>query len=288
MTRIADTYRKIRNTVRFLLSGLADSLPPGAFNPQRDAVPLAELEPFDAFILRRARRLAQRIEKAYADYEFHTVSHALNSFCAVDLSALYLDILKDRLYCDATTSRRRRSAQTTLYRLARCLITLSAPVLPFTAEEAWEHLPGTTNSVHLEEFDRLADVPDDAPADQAFQRLLALRDEVYPALESIRRDGVIGKSLEAALVLAGDDSALNADLATTGTTLEELCIVSQVREGTAELPSTTYPGLRFAVQRATGTPCPRCWQVAAEPTGDPTHPALCRRCLAVVKALESA
>jgi len=288
MTRIADTYRKIRNTVRFLLSGLADSVPSGTFDPQRDAIPLPELEPLDAFILRRARRLAQRIEKAYAAYEFHTVAHALNTFCAVDLSAVYLDILKDRLYCDATASPRRRSAQTALYRLARCLVTLSAPVLPFTAEEAWEHLPGATASVHLEEFDRLADVADDAPADEAFKRLLALRDEVYPALEGLRRDGVIGKSLEAALVLAGDRSAVDADLATTRATLEELCIVSQVREGVANLPSNTYPGLRFAVQRASGTPCPRCWQVVAAPTGDPTHPALCQRCLAVVKALESA
>ncbi len=288
MTRIADTYRKIRNTVRFLLAGLADTVPAGAFDPARDALPLDELRPFDAYILRRARRLAQRLEKAYADYEFHTVSHALNTFCAVDLSAVYLDIVKDRLYCDATASAGRRSAQTSLYRLARCLTTLSAPVLPFTAEEAWEHLPGVTGSVHLEEFDRLADVADDTPADEAFRRLLALRDEIYPALEVLRRDGAIGKSLEAAVILAGDRSPLDADLAAARATLQELCIVSQVAGGEADLASSAYPGLRLAVRRASGTPCPRCWQVVAEPTGDPTHPALCRRCLAVVSALEAA
>ena len=288
MTRVAEAYRKIRNTIRFLLAGLADAVPAGAFDPVRDAVPPTELQPFDAFILRRARRLAQRIEKAYADYEFHTVFHALNTFCAVDLSAVYLDIVKDRLYCDATASPRRRSAQTALYRLARCLTTLSAPILPFTAEEAWEHLPGATDSVHLQEFDRLADIAADDAADAAFKRLLALRDEIYPALEAIRRDGVIGKSLEAAVVLAGDRSGLDVDLAATRATLEELCIVSQAASGEADLASTAYPGLRLAVQRASGTPCPRCWQNVAEPTGDPTHPLLCRRCLEVVSALEPA
>lgn len=288
MTRIADTYRKIRNTLRFLLSGLADSVPAGTFDPARDAVPLAELDSLDAYVLRRAGRLARRVEEAYQEFEFHTVYHALNTFCAVDLSAVYLDILKDRLYCDATAAPRRRSAQTALYRLARCITTLMAPVLPFTAEETWEHLPGENDSVHAAEFDRLADVADDAPADAAFERLLGLREEVNRALETIRRDGVIGKSLEAAVALAGDRTGLDADLATARAILEELFIVSQVAGGEATITSEVYPGLRLGVQRAAGIPCPRCWQMVAEPTGDAAHPLLCRRCLAVVSTLEPA
>lgn len=288
MTRIADTYRKIRNTVRFLLAALADSVPVAAFDPQRDGVPLAALDPLDAFILRRARQLAQRVEKAYEDFEFHTVYHAINTFCAVDLSAVYLDIVKDRLYCDATASPRRRSTQTAIYRLARCLLTLVAPVLPFMAEEAWEHLPGTKDSVHLEEFDDLADLAENPGADAAFTRLLGLRDEVNHALEGLRRSGVIGKSLEAAVGLAGERAALEADLAAAQVQLEELFIVSQVLPLPAPEPSQVYPGLRLGVQRAAGEACPRCWQVVAEPTGHPGHPLLCRRCLAVVTALESA
>ncbi len=288
MTRIAETYRKIRNTVRFLLAALADAVPEGSFDPGRDAVPFARLDGLDAFALRRARKLAQKVLKAYQDFEFHTVYHALNTFCAVDLSAVYLDILKDRLYCDATASPRRRSSQTALYRIARSLITLIAPVLPFTAEEAWEHLPGTGDSVHLEEFELLADVPDDAAADEAFDRLLTLRDEVNHALEELRRQGGIGKSLEAAVVLDGDRAALEADTAHTGARLEELFIVSQVTKGEATIDSAAYPGLRLGVRCAAGTACPRCWQIVAAASGHSSHPELCPRCLEVVLALESA
>lgn len=288
MTRIADTYRKIRNTVRFLLAGLADSVPPGTFDPARDALPLSQLDPLDGWILRRAQQLAQRVETAYKEFEFHTVYHALNGFCAVDLSAVYLDVLKDRLYCDATASPRRRSAQTTLYLLARSLTTLMAPVLPFTAEEAWEHLPGERESVHLQEFHRLTEVPQDPAADAAFARLFALRDEVNHALEGLRRQGIIGKSLEAAVVLEGDRTTLDGDLLATGARLEELCIVSQLARGTAPEASQVYPGLRLGVERASGVACPRCWQVVAEPAGHAGHPELCRRCLEVVMALESA
>lgn len=288
MTRIADTYRKIRNTLRFLLSAMADSVPEGTFHPTQDAFPLDQLDSLDAFALRRAKKIARRVVKAYEDFEFHTVYHALNTFCAVDLSAVYLDIVKDRLYCDATASPRRRSCQTALYRIARTLITLMAPVLPFTAEEAWEHLPGTGDSVHLEEFDLLAEVPDHPAADAAFERLLALRDEVNHALETLRRDGLIGKSLEAAVVLAGDGRALQVDLALTGARLEEICIVSQLTYGEAAVASQVYPGLTLGVQRATGTTCPRCWQVAAQPGAHAAHRELCPRCLEVVLALELA
>ncbi len=281
MSRTAEAYRKIRNTVRFLLSNL------NGFDPERDAVPADDLRPLDAHFLRRGKKLAARIQQAYERYEFHAVYHAVINFCAVDLSAVYLDVLKDRLYCSHPTSAERRSAQTVLYRLVRMLATATSPVLAFTADEAWAHLPGShSDAVVLERLDRLEDVPEDDAADARFGRLLALRDEVNKELETHRQQGEFGKSLQAALCLSGDRALVDEDLAATATTLEELCIVSQTSPAPAESQpaSVTYPGLTFGVRAADGAPCPRCWQLLPK-AGHPEHPDLCARCLKVVLAL---
>ncbi|GBC78968.1 Isoleucine--tRNA ligase [bacterium HR09] len=278
MERVAESYRKIRNTLRYLLANLS------GFDPQRHVLPLADLEPLDAAFLRRAKRLAEKLLRAYEAYEFHSVYHALVNFCAVDLSALYLDMLKDRLYCSHPASRERRSAQTALYFLARTLLTFIAPVLPFTADEAYEYLPGEKlPSVHLEEFAKLEQLPENPEQDQALERLLALREEVYRELEGLRRDGVAGKTGEAAVWLSGNRQALDADLQHSGFDLAEFLIVAQVLEGEGSVASAAYPGLAFAVGRAPGVPCPRCWRVLP-PAGDPEHPELCARCLSVVRA----
>ena len=289
MTRTADAYRKIRNTVRFLLSNL------NGFDPAADAVPFDRLLPLDAHFLRRAKALARRIRDAYERYEFHTVYHALNNFCAVDLSAVYLDVLKDRLYCSHPSAPERRSAQTVLYRVARMLATAMAPVLAFTADEAWEHLPGEhSDAVLLETFDLLEDVPDDAEGDARFLKLLSLREEVNKELEVHRQRGEFGKSLEAALVLFAESAEgradLARDLAACRVALEELCIVSQVEFSPERTPyqsaSAAYEGLFVGVRKADGEACPRCWQVLPK-TGHPEHPDLCGRCLKVVLALGS-
>ena len=206
----------------------------------------------------------------------------------MDLSAVYLDVIKDRLYCSHPTSAERRSAQTVLYRLARTLTTVMAPVLAFTSDEAWEHVPGEhAGAVLLETFDLIADAADDPEADARFARLLALREEVNKELEVHRQQGEFGKSLEAALRLGGDRAALDADLAATRATIEELCIVSQVTHAPADdapQGSLAYPGLSFGVRKADGAPCPRCWQLLPK-AGHPAHPDLCARCLEVVLAL---
>ncbi|BCW92718.1 MAG: isoleucine--tRNA ligase [Thermoanaerobaculum sp.] len=277
MERVAESYRKIRNTLRYLLANLA------GFDPQAHALPLAELLPLDAAFLRRAKKLAEKLWRAYEAYEFHAVYHALVNFCAVDLSALYLDMLKDRLYCSHPASRERRSAQTALYHLARTLLTFIAPVLPFTADEAYEYLPGQKlPSVHLEEFEKLERLPENPEQEQALERLLAFREEVYRELEVLRREGVAGKTGEAALWLSGNREALDADLARAGVDLPELFIVAQVLAGEGKTASSAYPGLNFAVGRAPGVACPRCWRVLP-PAGDPEHPELCPRCLSVVR-----
>lgn len=277
MERVAESYRKIRNTLRYLLANL------DGFDPKAHTVPLAELEPLDAAFLRRAKRLAEKLWRAYEAYEFHAVYHALVNFCAVDLSALYLDMLKDRLYCSHPASHERRSAQTALYHLARTLLTFIAPVLPFTADEAYEFLPGEKlPSVHLEEFEKLDQLPENPEQDQAVERLLVFREEVYRELEVLRRDGVAGKTGEAALWLSGNRENLDVDSKGSGVDLAEFLIVAQVLSGEGTIPSSTYPGLTFAVGRAPGVACPRCWRVLP-PAGDPEHPELCARCLSVVR-----
>jgi isoleucyl-tRNA synthetase len=281
MTRIGEAYRKIRNTLRFLLSNLYD------FDPARHAVAAERLLPVDALFLRRGRELARRIEKAYRDYEFHVVYHAVNNFCNVDLSAVYLDFLKDRLYCSHPDDHARRSAQTVLWKLAHALTTAISPVLAFTADEVWEYLPGVTlPSVHLAELDLLGDAGEAPEVDVALGRVLALREEVYRELEVHRQAGEFGKALEAAVVLSGDRAALDADLALGAVSLEELCIVSQTVAGDGTIESAAYPGLKFGVRRAEGIACPRCWQVHRDRSGDERHPELCGRCLDVVLRLE--
>ncbi len=148
LTRLAEGYRRIRNTCRYLLGNLYD------FEPGRDTVPVAELLPIDRFILHRLQGLIDRVRRAYEDYEFHVLYHGLHNFCAVDLSAFYLDVLKDRVYTAAPTSRLRRSAQTAMHEILVALVKLMAPVLSFTADEVWRYLPlrDKPASVHLTEF----------------------------------------------------------------------------------------------------------------------------------------
>ncbi|HXM78385.1 MAG TPA: isoleucine--tRNA ligase, partial [Thermoanaerobaculia bacterium] len=205
LSRCAEAYRKIRNTERFLISNLYD------FDPAADAVSTARLLPLDREILVRASRLARRLADAYEAYDFHVIYHALVNFCATDLSAFYLDVIKDRLYASAPGSWERRSAQTALFRVARALATLSAPVLPFTSEEVWDALPGVKEeSVHLARFETLDDLAGDSPAAAAWERLTALREEVAILLEAARREKVIGSSLEGGVSLTAD-AALDAD-----------------------------------------------------------------------------
>ncbi len=180
LTRLAEGYRRIRNTCRYLLGNLYD------FEPGRDTVPVAHLLPIDRFILHRLQRFIERVRRAYEDYEFHVLYHGLHNFCAVDLSAFYLDVLKDRVYTAAPTSRLRRSAQTAMHEILVALVKLMAPVLSFTADEVWRYLPlrDKPASVHLTEFPTLRpELLDEALAGE-WDRLLATRDVVLRGLEA--------------------------------------------------------------------------------------------------------
>ncbi len=276
LARCAEAYRKIRNTARYLLANLYDFDSSGA-------LPVSQLLPLDRRVLRETRQLARRVVRAYEKYEFHVVYHSLVNFCTTTLSAFYLDILKDRLYASPAASRQRRSAQTALDRIARALATLCAPVLPFTAEEIWEGLPAPKEqSVHLERFSTLEDVPEDSASDPAWDRLAKLREEMAVLLEEARREKIIGSSLEGAIGLT-ESEALRRDLDAASlkeSGLADFLIVSQVfekeaggmEEGWRE--SAAYPGLKLNFRKAPGRRCDRCWKV----TPEARERGLCGRC----------
>jgi isoleucyl-tRNA synthetase len=284
MTRNAEAYRKIRNTLRFLLGNLAD------FDPAKDAVPEGELKGLDAYMLHAARRLADEVTRAYQAYELSSLSHRILNFSTVDLSSLYLDVNKDRLYCDHPEDPNRRATQTVIYRIAKTVATLLAPVLSFTSEEVWQHLPGEREeSVHLATFAiPTSELSQGAAVEESIKRLLGLRDVVLAALEDLRQAGTIGKSEEARMVFAGDSAALLADLEATEIDLSRFLIVSSAGDSPIEGDGSevsAYPGLRFEVERYEAHTCSRCWRRFEELVDDSDLPDLCPRCHDVVSRL---
>ncbi len=281
--RLIESFRRIRNTARFLIANLYD------FNPARDAVAGDALLELDQWILARTRALVLRCRNAYFDYEFHVVYHALNNFCSVDLSALYLDIVKDRLYCWRADGKPRRSAQTALWQILDVLARLMAPILSFTAEEVWSYVPSVTakrESVFLADFPSAGPEPIDAALLATWERLLAVRDGVTKALEDARKEGRIGHSLDARVRLSfATDGELGTLLGSRLSELPTLLIVSQVERTDdlgAEAESPIVPGLRIAVERAAGQKCARCWNYRTSVGTAPRHPTICAPCVSAL------
>jgi isoleucyl-tRNA synthetase len=283
LDRLADAYRRMRNTFRFLLGNLGD------FDPARDRQSYARLDEVDRWILDRLARLIGRVRRAYEEYEFHTVFHGVHNFCAVDLSALYLDIIKDRLYTSRADDPRRRAAQTTCYDVFTTLARLMAPILTFTCEEAWRHLPGArAESVHLERFPEAAREWLDETLKRDWDRLLEVRREVAKALETARNGKLIGSGLEAAVRVSHAPEDLPGLLRAKRELLPTLFIVSRVDlERSSPAASVTYegqdiPGLVIGVDRARGEKCERCWMRSEHVGENAAHPTLCERCVPVV------
>ena len=282
MDRLADAYRRMRNTFRFLLGNLYD------FEPGRDRQPYAQLDEVDRFVLDRLARLIDRVRRAYEEYQFHTVFHSVHNFCAVDLSALYLDVVKDRLYTSAPGDPRRRAAQTACYDVFVALTRLMAPILTFTSEEAWRHLGGPhAESVHLERFPEVPLAWLDDGLKRDWDRLLEVRREVARALEVARARKLIGSGLEASVRIASAPEDLPALLGAKQDVLQTLFIVSQVElagtgRAAVQHESQEIPGLVIEVDRAPGDKCERCWTRTPSVGRHPAHPGLCDRCVAVV------
>ncbi|HBC92578.1 MAG TPA: isoleucine--tRNA ligase, partial [Pelotomaculum sp.] len=288
MKQMTEAYRKIRNTCRFLLGNLHD------FDPAVHKVDYAQLPEIDRWALSKLQSLVKRVTGGYQDYEYHVVYHAVHTFCAIDMSALYLDIIKDRLYTMPAGSTERRAAQTVLNEVLQALVRLLTPVLAFTSEEIWRYVPGDKGkaiSVQLAGMPQVVEEYLDEELEQKWERLLAVRGEITRALEEARREKVIGNSLEAVVELYAG-AQLYDFLKPAADDLATIFIVSQATlRPMAEAPTgarviDVMPDLSVVVKPASGQKCERCWMYHEEVGLDPKHPAICPRCLAAIKTQE--
>jgi isoleucyl-tRNA synthetase len=279
LKQLVDAYRRIRNTWRFILGNLGD------FNPVADKVSRDDMPEIDRYAMHRLQKLIRRSRAAYEEYEFHAVYHALHNFCAVDLSAFYLDILKDRLYVNAPDSKDRRSAQTVLHYLIEAMVSLMAPVMAFTTEEAWEYLPkmqGRELSVHATQFPEVDNSFLDDELAARWDLLRRVRADVTKALEQARNEKLVGHPLDAAVTLYAQKDLIDK-LKPYADELKAVFIVSQADlkeapapEGT--LAAGTVEGLHIGVGRASGEKCVRCWVYDTSVGNDSNHPGVCSRC----------
>ena len=277
LAHLVDAYRKIRNTVRFLLSNLAD------YDPKRDAPPGDRLSELDRWALMRLHDLISRVRQGYADCEFHLIIHALNNFCSVDMSAIYLDVLKDRLYTFRKDSPARRASQRVLHETVLALTKLMAPLLTFTAEEIWDSLPESQReapSVHLTAFPQADPRYKNAELEQRWDKLLKVRSAVQAELEIKRREKMIGAPLEAKVVLQADPE-MHDFLQPYAQDLPGLFIVSQVELKKVQSLSCD-PGFVVDVVKADGTKCVRCWNYRPTVGANAAHPELCDRCVEAI------
>lgn len=281
LKQVADVYRKIRNTFRFLLGNTSD------FNPTTDAVAYDKLSEADQYMLATYNRLARQIDEAYNKYEFSTVYRAVNNFVTTDLSNFYLDFAKDVVYIEAEESAARRSMQTVFYTIAKGLTQLLAPLLPHTADEIWSYLEfETAKSVHLTDFELVAETAEQTQLIEKWTRFMTLRDVVQKALEEARNEKLIGKSLMAKVTIYADQAT--SDLINSiNNDVKQLLIVSdfEVVVGTENAPETATKGDNVAVvvTAATGETCERCRVVKTDVGTHAENPTLCGNCASIVE-----
>ncbi|MCX6554096.1 MAG: isoleucine--tRNA ligase [Candidatus Aminicenantes bacterium] len=277
LSRLSESYRKIRNTWRFMLGVLND------FDPERDKVAFTALGATDVYILHKLQEIKARVLKAYGDFEFYVIFHALFNFFTVDLSAFYLNIQKDNLYCNRSDAPERRAAQQTIFTLLRETLLLMAPILSFTCEEAWAFVPaypGKESMIHLARFPETCDSFRAAVDEPKWQRIMAVRDRILKEIETARAAKLIGDSLEADVVIetnGADEELLRKD----GDLFKTIMVIAAitVQSGKEE---------KITVRKATGRKCPRCWNwIATTPAAGGrspwAHPELCPRCADTIK-----
>jgi len=282
LKRLSEAYRKIRNTLRFLLMNLAD------FDPRRDAVPYDKLGQLDRLMLHKLTRLNRRIREAYRRYEYHTMYHSLHNYCVVELSSFYLDIAKDRLYTFPRNSVVRRATQTVMFHTLMGLVKLMAPVLTFTAEEVWAHLPegsAVEESVYLTEFPAVEEVYEDERLAERWEQVQEVRREVTKKIEETRRQKIVGHSLDTHVhlylspplfeLINDVEEELNAIFIVSAVSLHHY---EEKPEDVSECAEV--PGLAVTVEKAAGEKCERCW-IYSETVGSyADHPTICGKCVA--------
>ncbi|MCK5071623.1 MAG: class I tRNA ligase family protein, partial [Desulfocapsa sp.] len=293
LKQVADSYRKIRNTIRYMLGNVTD------FDPSVDAVPFDKMDEMDRWALGRFEELRAKVTKAYDDYEFHPIHQALNYFCGTTMSSFYLDILKDRLYCSGTSSESRRSAQTVLYEILGGLLQLMSPVLTFTTAEAWEHFKVLDDKSPLKESIFFTEFPEaqperrDAALEERWTKLVQVRSAITKSLEAARREKLIGHPLEAEVLIevTGEWATF---IESEWDQVKDVCIISVLtrcedKSSVSDLEflvSEEIPELAVAVRPAIGEKCERCWIRDTFVGSNSDHPQLCERCLNVVLAMD--
>jgi isoleucyl-tRNA synthetase len=287
MKQVAENYRKVRNTFKYLLSNLPD------FAPAQHAVKFDDMQALDKYWLMRAAELSDRVRGFYESFEFHRIYHLLNEF-SVDLSTGFIDVVKDRLYTSAPNAPGRRSAQTATWRIAEALVRLVAPIMSFTADEVWSFLPAVADrpvSVHLAHFPKAEDITGpvaDPPKANAvwkdFQSLMKVRDAALKALEVARQEKIIGSALEAVVNISAPDELVPL-LERYRNDLRYLLIVSGVEVKPASGGNGNAP-LRVLVEKAPGQKCERCWNYSTHVGESERYPTVCERCLAALEEIE--
>ncbi len=273
--RTQDDYRKIRNTLRYLLGNIDD------FDPDVKSVAYEEMFEIDKWAMQQLQKLIANVTEAYENFFFHRFFSLVYNFCTVELSSIYMYVLKDRMYCDGADSLSRRSGQTAMFRILDCLVRMLAPVLVHTAEEAWAAMKfksQAVESVHLAEMPKVDESIDRQSAEQRWEKIMRLRDDVLRVLEGLRQEKKIASNQEASVTICCGDEELAAILEDFG--LEQfaaLCIVSEVKLQKAADETTV------AAEKSSYQKCQRCWNYWPSVGADSKHPDLCKRCVSVIR-----
>jgi isoleucyl-tRNA synthetase len=280
LKRLMEAYRRIRNTSRFILGNLYD------FDIDKEQVAYEQMTEMDQWALHRLQEVIKRVTEAYERYQFHVVFYTLYNYCTVDLSALYLDVLKDRLYTTKTNSVERRSGQTAMFTILKAMTLLLAPILTFTAEEVWSAMPswsGKEESVHLTQFPLVNEKYLKADLGERWKAMIDAKSEIAKAVEQARKEKVIGHSLDARITIAAPEE-MRALFAAHLEDMRSLLIVSQLqlaeeKDIASPFKSEEIKGLVVGVEKARGGKCERCWIYEESVGSDAKHPTVCARCL---------
>ena len=274
LKQISESYRKIRNTARYILGNVYD------FNPDTDSVPVNELMPMDKWAIVKLNELIAKVKQAYDNYEFHQVYHSIRNFCVIDMSNFYLDVLKDRLYTEKSDSKSRKAAQTAIYIILNAMTRMISPILAYTSDEIWKYMPHSSNenaeNVIFNEMPNQVEIETDADFMSFWDEIHQLRDDVKKSLEGLIKDKTIKSSLEAKVTLKASGEKLEF-LKKAEPELAAAFIVSavEIAENDGEL--------EIAVDKAIGEKCERCWIISETVGTDSEHPHLCKRCCNILK-----
>lgn len=279
--RLVETYRRIRNTSRFMLGNLYD------FDPSLDMVPLSEMLEIDRFAIHKTQGIIEHVKNAYNNYEPYVIYQQIHNFCVVDMSAFYLDIIKERLYTYRPDSPTRRAAQSVMFMILTDLARLIAPILSFTAEEIWDHIPkfdGKEESIHLSSIPSVDPILKDEALASKWERILTLRQEVSKYLEKARREKILGHSLDAGVILKAEGNTLKF-IKEVEPFLRDVFIVSKVEVIPGDGPyiqSSEFSHLGIEVKKAPGKKCQRCWHYSEDVGLNPSYPEICERCVSQI------